>query len=306
MRRLFVRTAAAAAVFAVASTTPLPPRSRRRASRSRPWSAISSVVASRPTASLASPPASSTSTADIGYGIEVGYTPNGNTWFELTYMRQSSDVNFEPDVGTCAATRSCNCTATISTNYIHAGARWEFGRRNIKPFIGGGLGVTIFDPVGVQHRSRQQHRLLDVASRSASATCSARGRRTSGSGIRGTFRGWWSFVPSGQYAAWCGYYGCYAVEESATVDAGRSLTGGLVISRSGSNSREMQEKPRALPGVSLVMGWAVRPHRTWFNRRLRGTRCPRRTTAGFLRRRGRQFVCRGGTRREAAPRAPTK
>lgn len=224
MRRLFVRTAAAAAMLAVAGTAP--------AAAQIPTSSIeiTPMVAyifggGFPTDGFTGVPAGDlTIESGIGWGIELGFTPNGNTWFELTYMRQSSDITFKPVTGGCPVPGG-DCTDGFSTNYIHGGARWEFGQRNFKPFIGGGLGVTIFDPSA------------DGIGSSTDFSLSAEGgvRYMFGKGneqrvgIRGTFRGWFSFVPNGNYAGWCTIYGyCYAAESSSTVTQGE-LSGGVVI-----------------------------------------------------------------------------
>ncbi|MBP2646677.1 MAG: uncharacterized protein H6Q77_301 [Gemmatimonadetes bacterium] len=225
MRRLFVRTAAAAAVLAVASTAPAAAQIPTSGFEITPM--VGYIFGGGfPTDGFTGVPAGKLNIdANIGYGIEVGYTPNGNTWFELTYMRQSSDVNFDPDAGTCADYPIIvNCTSSISTNYIHAGARWEFGQRNIKPFIGGGLGVTIFDPSASNIGSNTD---FSLSLEGGVRYMFGKGDKQR-VGIRGTFRGWFSFVPNGQYAAWCGYYGCYAQESSSTVTQGE-VSGGLVF-----------------------------------------------------------------------------
>ena len=227
MRRLFVRTVAAAAVLAAASTAPAAAQIPTSSFEITPlagylWGGGFQTPANGtlvPAGKIAIQPS-------FAWGAEVGYTPSGSTWFELTYLHQSTDANFEPVSGTCSL---ASCTATFSTNYIHAGARWEFGNRNIKPFIGGGLGVTIFDPgqtsTGVDLGSNTD---FSISGEVGFRYMFGKKPEDQRFGLRGTFRGWWTFVPSGQYDAWCGYYGCYAVEESATVAQGE-LTGGLVI-----------------------------------------------------------------------------
>lgn len=227
MRRLLVRIGAAAALLAVVSTS--------RASAQIPTASfeITPLAGYLWGGGFQTPqngiyPAGKISIQpSFAWGGELGYTPNGNTWFELTYLHQSSDADFEPN-GSSGCTVA-SCTASFSTNYIHAGARWEFGQRNIKPFIGGGLGVTIFDPgttsTGVDLGSNTDFSISGELGVIYMVGKKAADQRF---GLRATFRGWWTFVPSGQYAAWCGYYGCYAVEESATVAQGE-LTGGVVI-----------------------------------------------------------------------------
>ena len=229
MRRVFVRTAAAAAVLALASAAPAAAQIPTSAFEITPLAGYLWGGGFETPANGAFPAGKIAVQPSFAWGAEVGYTPSGSTWFELTYLHQSTDANFERNgSGGCPAPGGV-CTATFSTNYIHAGARWEFGQRNIKPFIGGGLGITIFDPgttsTGVDFSSS-----TDFSISGEVGVIYMVGKKASDQrfGLRATFRGWWSFVPSGQYAAWCGYYGCYAVEESATVAQGE-LSGGLVI-----------------------------------------------------------------------------
>ena len=229
MRRLFVRTAAAAAVLAVASTAPAAAQIPTSSFEITPLAGYLWGGGFQTPNNGAFPAGKIAIQPSFAWGAEVGYTPSGSTWFELTYLHQSTDANFEREgTGGCPAPGGV-CTATFSTNYIHAGARWEFGNRNIKPFIGGGLGVTIFDPgetsTGIDLGSNTD---FSISGEVGFRYMFGKKPEDQRFGLRGTFRGWWTFVPSGQYSAWCGYYGCYAVEESATVAQGE-LTGGLVI-----------------------------------------------------------------------------
>jgi len=227
MLRLFVRTAAAAAVLAAASTAPAAAQIPTSAFEITPLAGYLWGGGFQTPANGVFPAGKISIQPSFAWGAEVGYTPSGSTWFELTYLHQSSDANFERTDG--AGCPVASCTASFSTNYIHAGARWEFGQRNIRPFIGGGLGVTIFDP-GATAAGADLGSSTDFSISGEVGFIYMIGKKAADQrfGLRGTFRGWWSFVPSGQYAAWCGYYGCYAVEESATVAQGE-LTGGLVI-----------------------------------------------------------------------------
>lgn len=228
MRSLFVRTAAAAAILAMASSAPAVAQIPTSAIEITPLAGYLWGGGFQTPANGIYPAGKISIQPSFAWGGEVGYTPNGSTWFELTYLHQGTDANFErQDNGPCLAPGSV-CTATFSTNYIHAGARWEFGQGNIKPFIGGGLGVTIFDPgatsAGVTFGSSTDFSISGELGLIYMVGKKANQRF----GLRATFRGWWTFVPSGQYEAWCGYYGCYAAETSATVAQGE-LTGGLVI-----------------------------------------------------------------------------
>ena len=102
------------------------------------------------------PPGSLSLRSGIGYGAEIGFTPNGRLWFEGTFMRQTTDITFIPDPGFSAPLTSSG----FATNYIHGGARYEFGDRNVHPFLG--LGRWRHDLRSGPGQHRQQHELLPV------------------------------------------------------------------------------------------------------------------------------------------------
>ena len=164
------------------------------------------------------PPGELSLRSGIGYGAELGWTPNGRLWFEATYLRQTTDITFVPDLGfTAPLTQS-----GFASNYIHGGLRYEFGQKNAHPFLGLGLGATIFDPT------------KDGIGSSTNFSFSAEGgvRMMIGKGaqqrfgVRATFRGWFTFVPNGTYQAWCDYYyGCYTTEGTSTVTQGEGSLG---------------------------------------------------------------------------------
>ena len=164
------------------------------------------------------PPGKLSLRSGIGYGAELGWTPNGRLWFEATYLRQTTDITFVPDPGfTAPLTQS-----GFASNYIHGGVRYEFGQKNAHPFLGLGLGATIFDPT------------KDGIGSSTNFSLSAEGgvRMMIGKGarqrfgVRATFRGWFTFVPNGTYQAWCDYYyGCFTTEGTSTVTQGEGSLG---------------------------------------------------------------------------------
>jgi hypothetical protein len=221
MRRLLVRTAVAATAFALASAAP--------ASAQLPTSSIEITPlvgyvfggGFNTDGFSGVPDGKLTLESNVGYGVEVGFTPNGSTWFELTYLRQSTDITFKPQGGGACA--SGNCSAGFATNYIHGGARFEFGQKKIHPFLGFGLGVTIFDP-STSGLSTETD--FSISAEGGVRYMFGKAQRF---GLRGTFRGWFTFVPNGSYSGWCTIYGyCYAAENSSTVTQGE-ISGGLVI-----------------------------------------------------------------------------
>ena len=148
MRRLFVRTAAAAAVLAAASTAP--------AAAQIPTSAfeITPLVGyiwggGFPTAGITGifRPASSRIAAELRLGhrsrlhAQRQHLVRADVPAPVQRRQLSSPAS--------APATSATCTSTL-LDQLHP-CRRALGVRpepNIKPFIGGGLGVTIFDPVG--------------------------------------------------------------------------------------------------------------------------------------------------------------
>jgi hypothetical protein len=153
----------------------------------------------------------------LGYGAEVGFSPNGRSWFELTYMRQDSDLTFRPNNG------GASTSAGFATNYIHVGGRQEFGvSPRIHPFIGGGLGLTVYD---VKEQGFGTNTQFSMSLAGGARMSLGKSDKV---GLRLNLRGWFSFVPSGTYGTWCGFYGCFVTEGTASVTQGE-VSGGLVF-----------------------------------------------------------------------------
>jgi opacity protein-like surface antigen len=135
---------------------------------------------------------------------------------ELTYLRQDTDIEFDPAAGT---TRDLG---GFAVNYIQIGGRQQFGHsEKLHPFISGSLGVGILDP---------KEGDLDSSTRfSWSVGGGANYMFASGrAGIRTDIKLWATPVPSGEIGVWCGFYSCVASEGTDWITQGQ-LTGGLVI-----------------------------------------------------------------------------
>jgi hypothetical protein len=166
------------------------------------------------------PPGNLSLRSGIGYGAEIGYTPNGRLWFEATFLRQTTDITFVPDPGFAAPLT----TSGFASNYIHGGARYEFGQMNVHPFVGLGAGVTIFDPSGTGIGSSTNFSLSAEGGVRMMIGKGAQQRF----GVRATVRGWFSIVPNGTTQVWCDYYGCAASEGTSTVTQGEGSIGVVV------------------------------------------------------------------------------
>ncbi len=154
--------------------------------------------------------------SSVGYGLELGYSPNGAGWVELTYMRQSTEVTFQP-----RGSSNETVLGDFATNYIHLGGRYEFGKK-VRPFVGAGAGIVVYDPKGDYGTNTQ-------FSMSVEGGVKAMFGKAQRIGVRGTVRGWFGWVPNGTYGAWCDYWGfCYVTEGTATVSQGE-VSGGIVF-----------------------------------------------------------------------------
>jgi hypothetical protein len=139
----------------------------------------------------------------LAYGAELGYTPNERTWLEFTFLRQDTRLEFAPDAGAAQV-------SDLSVNFLHAGARQEFGTGRVRPFVGGSLGATIYK---VDRPSVGSRTVFSLA-----ALGGARARLSGDRlGVRGNLRAWFSLVPEGVYGSWCGIYGCFVTGENRTV-----------------------------------------------------------------------------------------
>jgi opacity protein-like surface antigen len=155
----------------------------------------------------------------FGYGIMLDFLAARGTALELSYLRQDTKLRFDPS-GSAGPTGP---SADFATNYIHLGGRQEFGHNpKIKPFINGSFGVTVFD---VKESGIGTSTDFSLAIGGGFQSMFGKEQRF---GLRGSIKGWFSFVPSDDYFYWCDFYGCGVSQGSETVSQGE-VTGGLVI-----------------------------------------------------------------------------
>lgn len=155
----------------------------------------------------------------FGYGIMLNFLAARGTALELTYLRQDTQLRFDPT----GPGGTGNLSADFATNYIHLGGRQEFGHNpKIRPFIDGSFGLTVFD---IKESGIGTSTDFSLAIGGGFESMFGKEQRF---GLRGHIRGWFSFVPSDDYFYWCTWYGCGASQGSETVSQGE-VSGGLVI-----------------------------------------------------------------------------
>lgn len=153
----------------------------------------------------------------FAWGAIVSFLASMGSAVELTYLRQDTDIEFDPAAGGIPLD-----LGGFATNYIQIGGRQEFGHGvQFRPFISGSLGIGILDP---------QEGNLDSSTRfSWSFGGGAKYMFGSGNaGIRTDIKLWSTPVPSGEIGVWCGFYACVAGEGTDWITQGQ-VSGGLVL-----------------------------------------------------------------------------
>jgi hypothetical protein len=151
----------------------------------------------------------------FAWGGVLSFLAQRGSAVELTYLRQDTDIEFDPSGGGAATN-----LGGFAVNYIQVGGRQEFGRGGaLRPFITGSLGLGIFDP---------KEGGLDADTRfSWSVGAGAKYLFASGrAGIRSDLKLWVTPYPSGSYDVWCGIYACAVVEGTTWVTQGQ-ISGGV-------------------------------------------------------------------------------
>jgi hypothetical protein len=164
-------------------------------------------------------PAGSIDEADsFSWGAILSFMASHNSAFEILYLRQDTDVSFNPVVGN---TRNLG---GFANNYIQFGGRADFGyggEKALIPFFSAMIGMNVLDPKAGSLGSTTRW----AWTLGAGARYKPEGNRL---GVRFDARWLVTPVPSGSYGGWCDYWGCYAVQGTSWVGQGQ-LSGGLII-----------------------------------------------------------------------------
>jgi hypothetical protein len=157
---------------------------------------------------------------DIGYGGTISFNLGRGGFLDFTYLRQDSEIDFDSPLA------PPDTDIDLSTNYFFLGGHHEFGdyQSPFRPFIGGTLGMVVFDPTvnGQDAENREEFAL--GANGGFKMWFGAEQRF----GLRTELRGMWSWIPSDDYGYWCDFYGCFVVQGTNTVAQGM-VNGGLMI-----------------------------------------------------------------------------
>ena len=150
----------------------------------------------------------------FSWGGTLSFLVQQGVAVELWYLRQDNQLQFQSQGG---AEQSIG---DMATNYIQLGGRWAIpAAMAFQPFITASLGVAIFEPP----------RDIDGSTRfSWSLGGGFRKMINPKMGIRTDIRWLATPVPSGDYATWCGFYGCYVAEGTEWISQGQ-VSGGLIF-----------------------------------------------------------------------------
>ncbi len=153
----------------------------------------------------------------MGWGVELGWSPGGSSWVTGTYLRQDTKAAFYP-----TGTNTASQKQDFAINYIHVGGRQLFGHAKVQPYIGGGLGLVVYDP-------KEQVGTNTQFSMSLEGGAQYMFGRAEKVGLRAHLRGWWGFVPNGQVVIWCDWWGfCAAGQGTSTVGQGEVSIGTVI------------------------------------------------------------------------------
>src|SRR3954469_4174527 len=150
------------------------------------------------------------------YGGIISFLYGMKGAVELTYLRQDTDISFNPVVGTSTA------SSGFAVNYIQGGGPRGLGTgTSLQPFFDVSLGSGILDPKA------------ETIGSSTRFSWSVGGGAiymfpSQKIGLRTDLKLWVTPVPSGEYGTWCDFYGCFVAEGTAWVTQGQ-VTGGLVF-----------------------------------------------------------------------------
>lgn len=153
----------------------------------------------------------------FSWGVILSFMAQRNSAVELFYLRQDTDVKFNPDL------EETRTVGKLANNYVQLGVRQDFpAGGNVRPFVSVSMGINVLDPeagdIGTSTRFSW--------SLGGGAKWTIPNQRV---GFRLDARWMVTPVPSGTYGSWCDVWGCYAVEGTDWLNQGQ-VSGGLVFS----------------------------------------------------------------------------
>lgn len=157
-------------------------------------------------------------TDSFAWGVILSFLAQPHSAVELSYLRQDTDIGFDRTSG------PTEDLGGFAVNYIQVGGRQEFpAHESIHPFLSASLGLGIMDPK-VQGFGSDTRFSWSVGG--GLKYLAGEDQRI---GIRTDVKLWVTPIPSGDYGAWCGFYGCSVTAGRTAWATQGQATGGLVI-----------------------------------------------------------------------------
>ena len=137
--------------------------------------------------------------SSFSWGGILSFLAAGNSAVELWYLRQDTDVDFDPNGG-----QKRQVGSGFSNNYVQIGVRQGLPREaGIAPFITASMGINVLDATNASSSTRFAWSL------GGGAKWMAANQKV---GLRMDVRWMVTPVPSGEYGTWCDYWGCYTTQ----------------------------------------------------------------------------------------------
>jgi opacity protein-like surface antigen len=154
--------------------------------------------------------------ASFSWGGILSFLAAGNSAVELYYLRQDTDVEFEPNGG-----QKREVGTGFSNNYIQLGVRQGLPRtEGISPFITASMGINVLDAKDSDSSTRFAWSLGGGLKYMVPDNPRL--------GFRLDVKWMVTPVPSGTYGTWCDYWGCYVTSGTDWLHQG-SAGLGLVL-----------------------------------------------------------------------------
>jgi opacity protein-like surface antigen len=135
--------------------------------------------------------------ASFSWGGILSFLAAGNSAVELYYLRQDTDVDFNPNGG-----QKRTVGTGFSNNYVQLGVRQGLPRtEGISPFITASMGINVLDAKDSDSSTRFAWSLGGGLKYMVP--------NNDRLGFRLDVKWMVTPVPSGTYGTWCDYWGCY-------------------------------------------------------------------------------------------------
>ena len=154
--------------------------------------------------------------ASFSWGGILSFLAAGNSAVELYYLRQDTDVDFNPNGG-----QKRTVGTGFSNNYVQLGVRQGLPKtEGLAPFITASMGINVLDAKDSDSSTRFAWSLGGGAKYMVPNNPRV--------GFRVDIKWMVTPVPSGTYGTWCDYWGCYVTSGTDWLHQG-SAGLGLVL-----------------------------------------------------------------------------